>query len=160
LVRKAIRANGGTPLGQLVTRWLAWRGRQRSDGTRSSSRNMLEKDIQVFRLDASTAHRHRSAQQAERRRDADGQVLAARGAVAAPIHEEGRPNSTFILLTSVGKIYKPQLRCDAASRLVTRLVREQLGRARCQGPRTRGRSSRHARAGGAAGRGGGGSACG
>jgi len=34
---------------------------------------------------------------------------------------------TFILLTSVGKIYKPQLRCDAASRLVTRLVREQLG---------------------------------
>lgn len=31
-----------------------------------------------------------------------------------------------IPLTSVGKIYKPQLRCDAASRLVTRLVREQL----------------------------------
>ena len=31
-----------------------------------------------------------------------------------------------IPLTSVGKIYKPQLRCDAASRLVTRLVRDQL----------------------------------
>ncbi|MGJ7509721.1 AMP-binding protein [Variovorax sp. GT1P44] len=32
-----------------------------------------------------------------------------------------------IPLTSVGKIYKPQLRCDAAARLVTTLVREQLG---------------------------------
>ena len=32
-----------------------------------------------------------------------------------------------IPLTSVGKIYKPQLRCDAAARLVTHLVREQLG---------------------------------
>ncbi|CAN5900211.1 acyl-CoA synthetase [soil metagenome] len=32
-----------------------------------------------------------------------------------------------IPLTSVGKIYKPQLRCDAAERLVTRVVREQLG---------------------------------
>ena len=32
-----------------------------------------------------------------------------------------------IPLTTVGKIYKPQLRCDAAARLVTRLVREQLG---------------------------------
>ncbi len=31
-----------------------------------------------------------------------------------------------IPLTSVGKIYKPQLRCDAASRLVTRVVRDQL----------------------------------
>src|SRR6185436_16211549 len=31
-----------------------------------------------------------------------------------------------IPLTSVGKIYKPQLRCDAAARLVTRVVREQL----------------------------------
>ncbi|MDM0107909.1 AMP-binding protein [Variovorax sp. J22R24] len=31
-----------------------------------------------------------------------------------------------IPLTSVGKIYKPQLRCDAALRLVTSLVREQL----------------------------------
>jgi len=31
-----------------------------------------------------------------------------------------------IPLTSVGKIYKPQLRCDAAERLVTRVVREQL----------------------------------
>ena len=32
-----------------------------------------------------------------------------------------------IPLTTVGKIYKPQLRCDAASRLVTRVVRDQLG---------------------------------
>ena len=32
-----------------------------------------------------------------------------------------------IPLTSVGKIYKPQLRCDAAVRLVARVVREQLG---------------------------------
>ena len=31
-----------------------------------------------------------------------------------------------IPLTSVGKIYKPQLRCDAATRLVTRIVHEQL----------------------------------
>ena len=31
-----------------------------------------------------------------------------------------------IPLTTVGKIYKPQLRCDAATRLVTRVVREQL----------------------------------
>ena len=27
----------------------------------------------------------------------------------------------------MGKIYKPQLRCDAASRLVRQVVREQLG---------------------------------
>ncbi len=32
-----------------------------------------------------------------------------------------------IPLTSVGKIYKPQLRCDAARRLVTRVVCDQLG---------------------------------
>ena len=32
-----------------------------------------------------------------------------------------------IPLTSVGKIYKPQLRCDAAARLVARVVQEQLG---------------------------------
>jgi fatty-acyl-CoA synthase len=32
-----------------------------------------------------------------------------------------------IPLTSVGKIYKPTLRCDAASREVTRLVRDELG---------------------------------
>jgi fatty-acyl-CoA synthase len=32
-----------------------------------------------------------------------------------------------IPLTSVGKIYKPQLRCDAAQRLVARVVREQCG---------------------------------
>jgi fatty-acyl-CoA synthase len=32
-----------------------------------------------------------------------------------------------IPLTSVGKIYKPQLRCDAAVRLVTQVVGEQLG---------------------------------
>ena len=32
-----------------------------------------------------------------------------------------------IPLTSVGKIYKPQLRCDAAARLVTQVVGEQLG---------------------------------
>lgn len=32
-----------------------------------------------------------------------------------------------IPLTSVGKIFKPQLRCDAATRLVTRLVRDELG---------------------------------
>jgi len=32
-----------------------------------------------------------------------------------------------IPLTSVGKIYKPELRCDAATRLVTRVVQRQLG---------------------------------
>ena len=32
-----------------------------------------------------------------------------------------------IPLTLVGKIYKPQLRCDAATRLVRRVVHEQLG---------------------------------
>jgi fatty-acyl-CoA synthase len=32
-----------------------------------------------------------------------------------------------IPLTSVGKIYKPELRCDAAARLVRRVVHEQLG---------------------------------
>ena len=32
-----------------------------------------------------------------------------------------------IPLTSVGKIYKPQLRCDAAVRLVSRLIHDQLG---------------------------------
>ncbi|SEA21291.1 AMP-binding protein [Variovorax sp. YR216] len=32
-----------------------------------------------------------------------------------------------IPLTSVGKIYKPQLRCDAASRLVTHVVHDRLG---------------------------------
>ena len=31
-----------------------------------------------------------------------------------------------IPLTTVGKIYKPQLRCDAAARLLTRLVRDEL----------------------------------
>jgi fatty-acyl-CoA synthase len=31
-----------------------------------------------------------------------------------------------IPLTSVGKIYKPQLRCDAATRVVTRIVRDEL----------------------------------
>ena len=37
-----------------------------------------------------------------------------------------------IPLTSVGKIYKPQLRCDAAARLLTRLVRHELGVADAQ----------------------------
>jgi fatty-acyl-CoA synthase len=41
------------------------------------------------------------------------------------------PKHFFIVdaipVTSVGKIYKPQLRCDAATRLVTRIVREELG---------------------------------
>ena len=32
-----------------------------------------------------------------------------------------------IPLTTVGNIYKPQLRCDAAARLVTRVVHEELG---------------------------------
>jgi fatty-acyl-CoA synthase len=32
-----------------------------------------------------------------------------------------------IPVTSVGKIYKPQLRCDAATRLVQQVVHEQLG---------------------------------
>ena len=32
-----------------------------------------------------------------------------------------------IPLTSVGKIYKPQLRCDAAARLLTQVLHEQLG---------------------------------
>lgn len=37
-----------------------------------------------------------------------------------------------IPLTSVGKIYKPQLRCDAARRLVARLVQRELGLADAQ----------------------------
>lgn len=41
------------------------------------------------------------------------------------------PKRIFIVeaipLTSVGKIYKPQLRCDAAARLVSRVVSEQCG---------------------------------
>jgi fatty-acyl-CoA synthase len=37
-----------------------------------------------------------------------------------------------IPLTSVGKIYKPQLRCDAAARRVARVVREQCGVADAQ----------------------------
>jgi fatty-acyl-CoA synthase len=37
-----------------------------------------------------------------------------------------------IPLTSVGKIYKPQLRCDAAARLVARVVREECGIADAQ----------------------------
>ncbi len=37
-----------------------------------------------------------------------------------------------IPLTSVGKIYKPQLRCDAAARLVRRVVQQQLGVADAQ----------------------------
>ena len=37
-----------------------------------------------------------------------------------------------IPLTSVGKIYKPQLRCDAAMRLVARVLREQLGQGDAQ----------------------------
>jgi fatty-acyl-CoA synthase len=32
-----------------------------------------------------------------------------------------------IPLTSVGKIYKPRLRCDAAERVVSHVVREELG---------------------------------
>jgi fatty-acyl-CoA synthase len=32
----------------------------------------------------------------------------------------------------VGKIYKPQLRCDAAARLVSNVVREELGLADAQ----------------------------
>ena len=31
-----------------------------------------------------------------------------------------------IPVTTVGKVYKPELRCDAAARLVTRLVRDEL----------------------------------
>jgi fatty-acyl-CoA synthase len=37
-----------------------------------------------------------------------------------------------IPLTTVGKIYKPQLRCDAALRLVTRVVQNDLGLAEAQ----------------------------
>ena len=37
-----------------------------------------------------------------------------------------------IPLTSVGKIYKPRLRCDAAERLVTRLVRRHDGAGEAQ----------------------------
>jgi fatty-acyl-CoA synthase len=37
-----------------------------------------------------------------------------------------------IPLTSVGKIYKPKLRCDAAARAVTRIVREELALAEAQ----------------------------
>jgi len=41
------------------------------------------------------------------------------------------PRHIFIVdaipVTSVGKIYKPTLRCDAATRVVVRIVREELG---------------------------------
>jgi fatty-acyl-CoA synthase len=37
-----------------------------------------------------------------------------------------------IPLTSVGKIYKPQLRCDAARRLVMQIVQRELGLAEVQ----------------------------
>jgi fatty-acyl-CoA synthase len=37
-----------------------------------------------------------------------------------------------IALTAVGKIYKPQLRCDAAARVVTRVVHDELALADAQ----------------------------
>ena len=37
-----------------------------------------------------------------------------------------------IPLTTVGKIYKPQLRCDAARRMLTRLLRDQLALVDCE----------------------------
>ena len=50
----------------------------------------------------------------------------------------------------MGKIYKPQLRCDAAARLVTRVVHEQLALPRCAGAGERRRPARHAGDGDAA----------
>ena len=50
------------------------------------------------------------------------QVIAERPAWPRHIHViDGIP------LTSVGKIFKPQLRCDAATRLVAQVVQDQLG---------------------------------
>jgi len=64
---------------------------------------------------------------------------AGAGATEAQLHDHAQrtigerpawPKQIHIVeaipLTSVGKIYKPQLRCDAATRLVTRIVHEQL----------------------------------
>jgi len=55
-------------------------------------------------------------------RDHAEQAIAERPAWPRHIHIVDS-----IPLTTVGKIYKPQLRCDAASRLVRQVVREQLG---------------------------------
>jgi fatty-acyl-CoA synthase len=52
-------------------------------------------------------------------------------AEAAIAERPAWPKHIFIIdtipVTSVGKIYKPTLRCDAAARLVTRILREELG---------------------------------
>jgi len=66
-------------------------------------------------------------------------LRAGAGATEAQLHDHAQrtigerpawPKQIHIVeaipLTSVGKIYKPQLRCDAATRLVTRIVHEQL----------------------------------
>jgi len=52
-------------------------------------------------------------------------------AEAAIAERPAWPKHIFVIdsipVTSVGKIYKPTLRCDAAARLVTRILREELG---------------------------------
>jgi fatty-acyl-CoA synthase len=51
-------------------------------------------------------------------------------AEAAIAERPAWPKHIFVIdsipVTSVGKIYKPTLRCDAAARLVTRILREEL----------------------------------
>ena len=81
----------------------------------------------------------------------------AAAARAAPIAERPAwPRQIHVVdaipLTSVGKIYKPQLRCDAAARLVTRVVREPARAGRCAGAGERRRPPRHAGQRDAAGR--------
>jgi fatty-acyl-CoA synthase len=52
-------------------------------------------------------------------------------AEAAIAERPAWPKHIFVIdsipVTSVGKIYKPTLRCDASARLVTRILREELG---------------------------------
>jgi fatty-acyl-CoA synthase len=52
-------------------------------------------------------------------------------AEAAIAERPAWPKHIFVIdsipVTSVGKIYKPTLRCDAAARLVTRILQEALG---------------------------------
>lgn len=50
----------------------------------------------------------------------------------AVVHQRGCHLVDSIPLTAVGKIYKPQLRCDAAARVVKRVVQDELALAGAQ----------------------------
>jgi fatty-acyl-CoA synthase len=65
-------------------------------------------------------------------------------AEAAIAERPAWPKQIFIIetipVTSVGKIYKPTLRCDAATRLVTRILQRELGIAGAEAQATEGGS--------------------